>query len=285
LILREAMINKAANFGFAKIGLSMDARGTTFAELKLSGATIGQGLILGSMDKTFGPAVWRTREGKPGSLSLRDTRIGSLTDSKDAWPEPQSLHLDGFTFSHLGGAAGSAGHEMRSRDMEWWDQLIQRDPEYSPMPYEQLAKALEAEGDRAHADDIRYLGRVQQRKTETGGSWIFDGFLQYVAGFGIGGYTFRVLYWVIGISLAGGIYLCTCVPLARAHGRIWCFGASLSRLLPVIEINKEFSDFFDDPDRKRLTGRQSFVFSVIAMLGWVLGAILIAAMSGLTQKP
>jgi hypothetical protein len=174
---------------------------------------------------------------------------------------------------------------MHNRDMEWWDQWIQRDPDYSPMPYEQLAKALEVEGARDRADDIRYLGRVQQRKTETGALRILDGFLQYVAGFGIGGYTFRVLYWVIGISLAGGIYLWTCVPIAREHGRIWCFGASLSRLLPVIEINKEFSDFFDDPERKRLTGRQSFVFAVVGMVGWVLGAILIAAVSGLTQKP
>jgi hypothetical protein len=285
LLLRDAVISKSANFSFAKIGVSMDARGATVAELNLSGATIAQDLILGGTDKKFTPVVWRTPEGKSGSLNLRGTHIGALTDSKDAWPAPQSLHLDGFTLSGLGGAAVDAGHEMRGRNMQYWDQWIQRDPDYSPMPYEQLAKALEAEGDRDHADDIRYLGRVQQRKTEKGGSWIFDGFLQYVAGFGIGGYTFRVLYWVIGISLAGGIYLWRRVPTAREHGPIWCFGASLSRLLPVVEINKEFSDFFDDPERKRLSGRQSFVFAVIAMVGWVLGAILVAAVSGLTQKP
>jgi len=27
------------------------------------------------------------------------------------------------------------------------------------------------------------------------------------------------------------------------HGFIWCYGASLSRLLPVIEINEDFKDF------------------------------------------
>ncbi len=68
------------------------------------------------------------------------------------------------------------------------------------------------------------------------------------------------------------------------HGFFWCFGASLARLLPVIEINKEFSAFFDDPERKRLTGWQSFVFSVIGIVGFVLGVILIAAVSGLTQS-
>jgi hypothetical protein len=53
----------------------------------------------------------------------------------------------------------------------------------------------------------------------------------------------------------------------------------------VIEINKEFTDFFNDPGRTRLTSWQSFVFSVIGIVGWVLGAILIAAVAGLTQKP
>jgi hypothetical protein len=79
-------------------------------------------------------------------------------------------------------------------------------------------------------------------------------FLQYVAGFGIGTYTFRALYWVIGISVFGALYLRTCAKGVRDghHGFVWCFGASLARLLPVIEINKEFTEFFNDPGRKRL---------------------------------
>ena len=70
----------------------------------------------------------------------------------------------------------------------------------------------------------------------------------------------------------------------KQHGPIWCFGASLSRLLPVIEINKEFTEFFNDPKRKRLTGWQSFFFSAMGIIGWVLGLILVAAVSGLTQS-
>jgi hypothetical protein len=110
---------------------------------------------------------------------------------------------------------------------------------------------------------------------------------KWVAGFGIGTYTFRVLYCVIGISLLGAFYLKTRVKGVRSggHGFFWCFGASLSRLLPVIEINKEFSDFFNDPKRERLTGFQSAVFSIIGIIGFVLGAVLVAAVSGLTQNP
>ena len=50
------------------------------------------------------------------------------------------------------------------------------------------------------------------------------------------------------------------------------------------EVNQEFTEFFNDPDRKRLTGWQSFVFSLVGLVGWVLGLILLAAIAGLTQK-
>jgi hypothetical protein len=214
-------------------------------------------------------------------------------DAQDAWPEKYTeptkghLHLDGFTFNHLGGPHGETGREMRKRGMDWWDKNWARlDPDYSPAPYAQLAAALTSAGDRDAANEIRYLGRVRERETEKGLAHVWSGFLQWVAGFGIGTYTFRALYWVIIITAFGALYLKESVKGVRdeKQGFIWCFGASLSRLLPVIEINKEFTDFFDDPERKRLTGWQSFIFSVIGIVGFVLGAILVAAVSGLTQS-
>ena len=46
-------------------------------------------------------------------------------------------------------------------------------------------------------------------------------------------------------------------------------------------INKEFTAFFHDPERKRLTGWQRLIFSAIGIVvGFVLGAILITAVSG-----
>jgi hypothetical protein len=65
---------------------------------------------------------------------------------------------------------------------------------------------------------------------------------------------------------------------------LWCFGASLSRLLPVIEINKEFTEFFNDPKRERLNWLQSVLFSAFAIVGWLLGAVLVAAVTGLTKS-
>jgi hypothetical protein len=230
--------------------------------------------------------VWTGQDGEPRTLNLRNTHVGNLTDAKYAWPVQGQLHLDGFTFNHLGGFTGDTEPEMRSRGLTWWDNWARRDPDYSPAPYAQLAAALTSAGDRDAANEIRYLGRVREREKENGLVYIWSGAVQYVAGFGIGTYTFRVLYWVIGIALLGAIYFRTRVQGVRDENRgfIWCLGASLSRLLPLIEINEDFKKFFNDPNRAKLSDLQSFVYSAMGILGWVLGAILIAAVSGLTQS-
>jgi hypothetical protein len=80
------------------------------------------------------------------------------------------------------------------------------------------------------------------------------------------------------------LWFCSKGVRDAGHGPIWCWGASLARLLPGIEINKEFSDFFNDPPRERLTGFQMAVFSFISVLGWFLAAILVVAVSEITGK-
>jgi uncharacterized protein YjbI with pentapeptide repeats len=284
LLMRDARCAGQVGMVAAHVGGNLDLRGAALADLDLAGASIAADLRLGGMGRSV---VWQGKTGEPGALSLRDTHIGNLMDARDAWPEKGKLHLNGFTYDHLGGYEGETGPEMCERGMEWWDKNWARlDPSYSPAPYAQLANALTSIGDRDTANEIRYLGRVRERETQTGWSYIGSGALQWVAGFGIGTYTFRALYWVLGITLLAALYLRTCVKGVRdaRHGLIWCFGASLARLLPAIEINEEFTEFFNDPKRERLTGPQSFIFSAIGIVGWLLGAVLIAAVSGLTQS-
>jgi hypothetical protein len=264
------------NMVFAHIGGNLNLRGATMYGFNLSGAS-----VIGSL--RLKDAVWKRRIRKPCALVLYDAHIGKLIGTTNVWPAQGHLHLEGFSFDHLGGISG----DMGARGMDWWDNWARLDTKYSPAPYQQLAAALTSAGDRDAANEIRYLGRVRERETETGLAFVLSGAVQYVAGFGIGTYTFRVLYWVIGISLLGALYLRTKVQgvLDEKHGFIWCFGASLSRLLPVIEINEDFKDFFKNPSRATLSGPQSFVFSAMGIIGWLLGLILLAAVSGLTQSP
>jgi uncharacterized protein YjbI with pentapeptide repeats len=284
LFMRDAHCADKVDMTFAHVGSNLDLRGATLADVDLSGASVTGDLRLGG---SYNSAIWKGKNGHPSDLNLQNAHIGNLMDAQDAWPEKGHLYLDGLTFNHLGGFQGESGPQMRDRGMKWWDDWARRDPGYSPAPYAQLAAAFANMGDRDAANEIRYLGRVRERETEKGWSYIWSGALQFVAGFGIGTYTFRVLYWVIVITVFGALYMKESVKGVRdeKHGFVWCFGASLSRLLPVIEINKEFTDFFNDPKRERLTGWQSAIFSIIGIIGFVLGAILVAAVSGLTQNP
>ena len=278
---------------FAHVGSNLDLSRATFADLDLSGASVTGDLRL-ARPYASRPWIrlrpWTRKNGESGALILYNAHIGNLVDAKDAWPKRGQLYLDGFSFTNLGGFGGNTGQEMRGRGMDWWDKNWAQRDEYSPGPYAQLAAALTNSGDRQAANEIRYLGREAERENEwkehEWGAWLFRSALCYVAGYGIGLYSFRVVWWVLGLSLIFAALLWWLSQAAREKpkGRVWCFGASLSRLLPGIELNKEFADFFNDPDRVRLKFWPSMLFSALGVLGWLLAAVLIVAVSGLTQS-
>jgi hypothetical protein len=269
----------------AHIGGSLDLRGASLAGLDLSGASIAADLQLGGADES---AVCKENDCKPGALNLRNAHIGNRMDAREAWPAQGQLHLEGFTFGHLGAIDGNTGPQMRDRDAKWWDNWARRDPDYSPAAYAQLAAAFTNAGDRDAADDIRYLRHEREREMACKESWLGSCILQTalgsVAGYGVGSHTFKVIPWVLVFWLIGAALLWWTVPAAKQYGAIWCFCASLAQLLPVIQINKELTDFFNDPERTRLKGWQVFVFSALGVVGLALGAILLVAVSGLTQN-
>lgn len=266
---------------FAQIGSSFDIAGTVLGGgLDLSGARINGELHLGAVGNQ--QTLWHRNQDKESDFKLLATHAANLADDDGAWPAQGHLRLDGFTFDRLGSTSGRAPAPL-NRETDWWDDWVKRDPVFSRTPYQQLAAAFAAAGDRSAAEDIRFRGRVRERELEPGPlRWFGLLALEYIAGYGIGTYTFRVLYWVIGITFVGGLILRWASPKPE-HRIFWCWGASLARLLPVIEINKEFTDFFNDPGRVHLYRWQNAFFSLIALVGWGLGAILIAATAGLIQ--
>lgn len=275
---REAVVLAAA-----RLGGHLDLRRAHLSGLDLSGAAIVGLLQLGDTEGEGGHATTWTRNLGVPEILIVDARVGSLMDASGSCPQLGNLHLDGFSFGHLGGEGGS-GAEMRGRGADWWDRWARLDETFVPAAYDQLAAAFAAAGERDRADDIRFKARLRQMEHEDWPSWAGSALLLSFAGFGIWNRTFWVLYWVAGLSLAVAAYLWTSVPSARSQGTAWCLGASLSRLLPGIEVSKEFSDFFDDPTAARLSRRQSLGFAAFGLFGWFVGFILVAAVSGLFPK-
>jgi uncharacterized protein YjbI with pentapeptide repeats len=287
LLMREARYDDKIDMFSAHVGRDLDLRGATLGDLDLSGASITASLQLGGTNES---AAWKGKHGKSGVLNLRNAHAGNLVDAKEgAWPAKGQLRLDGFTFGHLGGIEGDRGPKTRKQEIQSWDNWARLDPDYSPASYAQLATAFTNSGDRDAADEIRYLGREREREAACKDGWLRGScFLQTmlgsVAGYGIGAFTFKVLPWVLVFWLAGASLLWWTVPAAKNRGAIWCFCASFAQLLPVIPINKELTEFFNDPERTRLKGWQVFLFSALGVVGLALGTILLVAVSGLTRS-
>jgi hypothetical protein len=294
---------------FAKIDNNLDLRDATLASIDLSGASIAEELQLASNEKQVHWSAMQSGERcdqknppesrsntKPENkadliLNLRNAHVGTLMDTDSAWPPAHKVALDGASFNHLGASEGSTEMEsLHGRGVEWWDKCWARlNPNYSPSPYSQLAAAFTALGDRDGTNEIRYRARERERQLAWDErkpfTWFLLSVLWAVAGYGIGYRTFVVLIWVLLLSSLGAAILWQTVRAThdRHKGKLWCFGASLSRLLPVIEINKEFKDFFDDPQRIHLNNWQAMVFSALEVMGWLLGGVLLLAVSGLVQ--
>jgi hypothetical protein len=92
------------------------------------------------------------------------------------------------------------------------------------------------------------------------------------------------------LSILLGVWVIRRSPGVRSHyshsrakyNRIWCVGACLERLLPIIELRKEFRDYFDS--EQTLTGKQKVFFVIYSLWGWLVGLLFAAALSGLTQN-
>jgi hypothetical protein len=163
-------------------------------------------------------------------MSLRNARVGALQDSTDAWPE--QLELEGFTFDRFGGD-GSGNLDASQRSVEWWDGWIRRDGVFSTQPYNQVAGIFSGVGNRDEAAAIRFYGRERERdeafEQRKWGHWIILTLLKISVGYGIGDYTFRALYWLIGLTIVGAAVLQFSPAKTAPRGRwfLWSIGASL----------------------------------------------------------
>jgi hypothetical protein len=316
LFARSAGFGGVVSLRSLTVDGSFDLRGSHVRRMELGNAVIGGDLRLG------GEQVWLHWDycdlGGP-RLDLRNARVGNLQDDDLAWPP--HVTLEGFSYTHLGGYGGERQQDMRNRPIRWWRDWLSKDPIYSAQPYAQLASVLTAAGDSDGAADIRFFGRDRERSELLRGcTWLQKldlveppedtrpchwaaglglSALQAFIGYGIGDYNFRAAFWALGLALIGTIIL-GFAPGVRGvrpvrfltRGRrgprqksvLWCFGASLHQVLPLITISREFSDFFDDPERERLYSWQHFAFGLLALGGWALGLFVVAAFSGLIQR-
>jgi hypothetical protein len=272
---------------------------TVRGALKLSGGRIGTDIILaplafeGAVDLSgvsAGQTLDMRSTPQPGppkkavALNLQNAHVGRLRDDAAAWSQ---LHhqLAGFVYDEFTPPApGDRPDEAWRR--AWLADDQSETWQFDPQPYRQLAAVLTASGDKERSTEVAFWSRERERQLawQNGNFLTWTGLtvLAFTVGYGIGAYTFVVLIWVVVITGISATVL-RASPVARARGWLWCSQAGLDRLLPIIQLSPEFDEFFRDSRRSQLNRWQMLFFSLTAILGWLLGAFLAAALSGLTQ--
>jgi hypothetical protein len=285
VFIRNSSFMRELDASAAQIANHLDIAGSTFEGLVFHRGSVGGDFRLswpGGASVIWWPGV---------RLSLRDSHAGVVQASVrgegiDPWP--QQLDLQGFTYDRFGA----------SDDIARFERWLARDPSFGRQPYQQLATVLRSMGESDKSDDVLLLARDRELSSRwaqgcgygagllllSENCWTAAGLfaLKITIGYGLGKGLFLALLWVLFFALLGMLVLLFS-RAGRAEGRWWCFGASLNRLLPIIELNEEFKDFFNDPQRVRLTRKQQAYFACHAIAGYVLASFVIAALAGLTQ--
>ena len=269
---------------FARIDGSFALNGATLPGLDLSGTVVAGEIMLSSAQGV--PPTWR----EDARLILRNVRTGALQDRRDAWPlGPESLDLQGFAYERLGGIFGSGEDAMLTRPVKWYVDWLDRDPSPARQPYQQLASVLRVAGYPDRADTVLYAARERERVA----TWRQR---RYLTATGL-----ELLRWTIGYGLTPRfprrVLACTAVltalgalvlslPPSKAgdiHSLMWRVFASLDQLLPILRLDSEFGNFFNDPTRQNLAFWQHGYFVLHKLLGFLLGSFVVAAVAGLTQ--
>ncbi len=101
------------------------------------------------------------------SVDFRSARISTLWDRKESWPEHGNLVLNGFVYERI-----ALGSPVNGADRLNWIRRQNLKDNFSPQPYEQAARVLQASGHQEAAikvligkqDDLRKYGGLSKIK-------------------------------------------------------------------------------------------------------------------------
>lgn len=300
LLLNGSKFGGNVSLNFSKVTRDTVVSGAT---LTVGLTAIGAGFGTLTLGREDSPSRW-------GDAALLDLTAAhaimihdyfSPNEKNELKSWPSRLSLAGFSYEKLGSLTSENASDMLERSTDWFDEWLMRGQSVSAQPYRQLSDVLRESGFPEKADAVLYAARNHELAENwregrccyglglvlrKGECWdaVGLGLLKFSIGYGLGSRFFRILWWVVGFTAVGGGFLWFS-PAARAKGLFWRLGASLDHLLPIVELNKEFTDFFNDPGRQKLKGWQLAYFGAHAIIGYVLAFFVVAGLAGLTQVP
>jgi hypothetical protein len=248
--------------------------------VNLTQATIGT-LNLGGV--CYGPVNAADNWGTGASLILTNASVRTLQDGlcRDNESEcadvtwPDHLELNGFNVQQLQGFDDGKETDMADRPASWWIHWLNKQANYSPLPYESIAASLSNLGHKDTATDILYAGKTRELLEATP-SWtdkVRLYLLRLLIGFG-----YRIYYafwWALALVIAGALVL----RLSGEGKRLnmpYGIAYSIDMALPIIHLREAHYEI-------DLNGYARYYFYFHKTMGFVLASFLIAGLAGLTK--
>ena len=282
LFMERAQFRQPIDLRFVQVGSNLDLRATQLTSVDLTSARITGDLRLGSSNVQ--DINWKHRKDESGSelppaITLLNTSVGVLQDTKSTWPDSLEREFQGFTYEALGGFGAAAEDVAHIRESNWFIEWLDRDASFSPQPYRQLAQLLAETGHESMSVDVQYGSRVRERRELSlwNMRWWMLWALQITVGFGYGHWNFLALAWAAGFVVTG-----TAVLYKFVNGQdnfeveklgIWY---CVDMLLPVIRLRERHYEI-------DLVGFARYYFFVHKIVGYLLTFFVIAGLSGLAE--
>jgi hypothetical protein len=246
----------------------------------LTQATIGT-LNFGGV--CYGPINAAENWGAGASLILTNASVRTLQDGlcRDNESEcadvtwPDHLELNGFNVQQLQSFDGGKETDMADRPVSWWIHWLNRQPHYSPLPYESIAASLSNLGHKDTSIDILYAGKTRELLEATP-SW--TGKIQLYLLRSLIGFGYRIYYafwWALALVVAGALVLRVSGEGKRVH-MPYGIAYSIDMALPVIHLREAHYEI-------DLNGYARYYFYFHKTMGFVLASFLIAGLAGLTK--
>jgi hypothetical protein len=206
-----------------------------------------------------------------GLVVLSGATVEKLLDRVGSWPRDQRLWMAGFTYQQ---AIPKEGHFNVRERLRW---LAAATPEYSPLPYEQLALMYRNSGEDTNARAV--LLAKQRRRRETlplvGKVW---GYLQdWTVAYGYR--PAQAALWMAVLWAASAMYFAAHRPEALKGDESPHWNAALytlDLLLPVITLGQ---DNAWDP-----AGVPQWVAAGLILLGWILATTVATGATRLLRR-
>ena len=242
------------------------ARDLTFGATRLSRLQLANASIAGTLQFLDTPAGMWTRN---AWLGLSGANIGVLSNA--TWDWPGQMNLEGMRFGLIGLKRPDLDHGCINGDWSLWLRGI----EYSPEPYQQLAKYLSDSGDAGAATCVletsQTIALSQMPPLKRIVYWTYG----MVAGFGYAPER-RAFWFAAGFVVIGMLVLWVTGQGRRNNMPIGLF-YSFSEFIPLVSLDKRFDDV-------ELTGLARWYFYLHKIVGYIIALFIAAALSGLTTK-